>query len=31
MGMTMTAMWLRTPVSWCFAALLLATVLILVG
>jgi hypothetical protein len=29
--MTMTALWLRTPVSWCFAALLLAALLFAVG
>jgi len=29
--MTMTALWLRTPVSYCFAGLLLAAILILAG
>jgi len=27
----MTALWLRTPVAYCFAGLLLAAILILVG
>jgi hypothetical protein len=29
--MTMTALWMRTPVGYCFAALLLAAFLILLG